>query len=231
MLLRHLLRAGPWLQWLPVTVLIALILWATSELFPDFASRQLYFRAALLVAALGICFVYDDPASETSDPTPSPLLKRRSIRTLLGITTWAGLVALTLIVAARGMDPVLVLSEEISNPFPVGRVLLEGSTMAAWGLAIAAVIAKRRDDEPGKFSSVALIAIYAISWMIPDQWKPWADPSDPRWDTALPYWWLALTLGLTVVLAFSWDSRVGWRLRRQPTGGESAAATRVDSRS
>lgn len=235
MLLRHLVRAVPWIPWFPSAALVALILWGTSSLLPDFASRQLYIRAALLVAALGISFVYDDPAVETTDPAPSPLWKRSSIRTLLGAIPWAILVTATLLVAGRGIEPRFILNEDVLNPLPVGRILLEGSTMAAWGLAIAAVISKRWEDEPAKFATAGLLALYAASWVVPETWKPWAGPNDSRWDTVLPWWWAALGIGLVVAIAFSWDSRVGWRpmwLRPEGRGAatdDDNAAVVVDS--
>jgi hypothetical protein len=86
--------------------------------------------------------------------------------------------------------------------------------MASWCLAIASFVAKRWDDEPGKIASAALLALYAGSWMVPERWKPWADPSDSRWTTALPWWWLALVVGVLVMLAFSWDSRQNRLVRR-----------------
>jgi hypothetical protein len=192
-LVGRLFNATPWIPWIPSAVLVALISWGSSSPLPDFPSRQLYIRAALLVAALGFCFVYDDAAAET-----------------------------TLLVGGRGMDPTFILNDEVLNPFPIGRLLLEASTLATWGLAIAAVISKRWDEEPGKLASAGLLTLYAVSWAIPEQWKPWANPNDPRWETALPWWWVALVIGLLVVVAFSWDSRVGWRLRLGSRRGESS---------
>jgi hypothetical protein len=202
--------------------LVALILWGTDALMPDFASRQLYMRAALLVAALGLCFAFDDPGAETTDPAPSPLRKRRSIRTLLALGPWAVLVGTTLLVVCRGMDPVFILSEEVGNQFPIGRALLEATTLATWGLALAAVVSKRWDEEPGKYASAGLLALYAVSWAIPEQWKPWANPNDQRWETALPWWWVALAVAVLIVIAFSWDARTGWRLRLGSRRDESS---------
>lgn len=227
-LIGHLFKAVPWIPWLPSAALIALILWGAAPLLPDFASRQLYLRAALLVAALGLCFAFDDPGAETTDPAPSPLRKRRCIRTWLALGPWVVLVGATLLMVGRGMDPVLILSEEVGHEFPIGRVLLEATTLAAWGLAIAAVISKRWDEEPGKYASVGLLAMYAASWAIPEQWKPWANPNDQRWEIALGWWWVALAVGALIVIAFSWDARIGWHRRvvfRSSTSGHLAART------
>lgn len=231
-LIGHLFKAVPWIPWVPSVALIALILWGTDPLMPDFASRQLYLRAALLVAALGLCFAYDDPGAQTIDPSPSPLRSRRAIRTWLALGPWGVLVAATLLVAGRGMDAIFILNDEVLNPFPIGRALLEASTFAAWGLAIAAIISKRWDEEPGKFASAGLLALYALSWAIPEHWKPWANPNDQRWETALPWWWVAVAVGLLIVIAFSWDSRVGWRLRLGSRRDESSRrSVRVSSHS
>lgn len=212
-LIGHLFKAVSWIPWIPSAALIALILWGTDRLIPDFASRQLHLRAALLVAALGLCFAFDDPGAETTDPAPSPLRRRRAIRTWLALGPWAVLVGATLLVVGRGMDPVFILSEEVGSQLPIGRALLEATTLTAWGLAIASVVSKRWDHEPGKFASAGLLALYAVSWAIPEQWKPWANPNDRRWETALPWWWVALVVAVLVGIAFSWDARIGWRLR------------------
>lgn len=107
------------------------------------------------------------------------------------------------------MAPVLILDYTTPNPLPVGRLLLESGTMASWGLAISAVVAKRWDDEPGKIASASLLAFYAVSWAIPERWNPWAIPSDSRWLTGHPWWWLALSAGVVIAVAASWDSRRG----------------------
>lgn len=231
-LLRHLTRAVPWIPWLPCAALVAVLLWGADSLLPDFAGRQLYIRAALLVAALGLSFVYDDPGAETIDPSPSPLRRRRVGRTVIGVVPWGILVVTVLIITGRGMEPTFILSDEIPNPFPIGRVLLEASTMATWGLAIAAVISKRWDEEPGKVASAGLLALYAASWVVPEQYKPWANPNDQRWESALPWWWATFAIGLLIVVAFSWDSRVGMRMNvrsRAPTMSPSTGVVDADS--
>lgn len=221
-LIGHLFKAVPWIPWVPSFALIALILWGTDSLMPDFASRQLYLRAALLVAALGLCFAFDDPGAETTDSAPSPLRRRRAIRAWLTLGPWVVLVGATVLVVGRGMDPVFILSDEVGSQFPIGRVLLEATTIAGWGIAIAAVVSKRWEEEPGKYASAGLLATYAASWAIPEQWKPWANPNDQRWETALPWWWVALAVAVLIVIAFSWDARIGWRPRLESRGDKSS---------
>ncbi len=189
----------PWIPWLPITIMIGLLAWAAGDLQADFASRQLYIRAGFLVAALGLTFGFDDPAATTTDSVPSPLRVRRSLRALLYLIPWALLVAGFLWATAfDAPDRVSV---------PLGRLLLEAATLATWGLAIASVVAKHWDDEPGKIASPSLLVMYAASWIVPDRWKPWATPNDPRWETALPWWWVALGLAAIVAVTSSWDTR------------------------
>lgn len=235
-LLRKLIPAIPWIPWLPATAGVSLLALAMRSLQPDFASRQLYLRGGLLLAALALSFAFDDPAAETSDSAPSPLWVRRALRLAIALVSWAALVAVSATASARSMEPVIVLSAELNlRELPVGRLLLEAATMASWGLATAAIVVSRGHDEPGKIASGALLVLYAAAWMIPDQWKPWASPTDPRWTTALSWWWAALGAGLLITGILSWDSRQGgavnrYRHRRiretSPAGRKDAASER-----
>ena len=206
---RKLVLAVPWIPSVPVLVIVGLLGWAVTDLAPDFASRQLYLRAGLLVVALGLSFAFDDPAAPTTDPVPSPLRRRRALRFLLSTIPWmAGITVLLWAGLQGGLHPVWLTSVEPLRPeLPVGRLLLEAATMACWGLAIASVIARRWEDEPGRIASAALLGIYALSWMIPERWKPWSDPSDVRWKAVLPWWWAALAVAVLVAVVSSWDSR------------------------
>lgn len=207
-LLRRLVPAMPWVHWVPVGVAIGLLAWLMSRLQPDFDGRQLYLRAGLLLAALGYSFAFDDPAAETTDGSPAPLRTRRLLRALIAFVPWAVLIAVLLAFGATGMKPMMVLSPELTgSEFPVGRLLLEAATIAAWGLGTAACVSYLRDDKPGWIASSAVLAYFALAWMVPDKWKPWASPSEPRWSTALPWWWVALAIGVLTAVVFSWDAR------------------------
>lgn len=210
-----------WIPWLPAAAGIVVLAWATRDLQTDFGTRQMYLRGGLLLAAMALSFAFDDPAAETTDPTPSPLRVRRSLRLVVSLAPWAALVAVLVWAGAKNMDPVIVLSSPLNlQELPVGRLLLEAATMASWGLAGASFLASRWDDEPGKIASGALLVVYAAAWMIPERWKPWTNPTEPRWATALPWWWVALTAGILVTVVFSWDSRQvrtpSSHLRRRP---------------
>lgn len=214
----HIRLAASSYPWLPQTailvVLVAPIVWMTTDLQPDFSGRQLYLRAGCLLAALGLCFAFDDLATDTVATMPAPLRRRRIIRALAGLGLWALTVAIVLATGATDeLRAVIVLSNPYDpTEFPVGRLLLEAGTLASWGLGIAAALG-RTHHEPGRIASTILILLYAASWMIPHRWKPWADPTVPRWTTSLPWWWTALAIGLSVTVLLSWDSRQFRRLR------------------
>ena len=207
--LKHLISAIPWVPWAPVGSLIALSAWAMSDLQPDFPSRQLYLRGGMLLAGLALSFAFDDAAATTTDSASSPLRIRRLLRALVSLVPWGAAVTVLLWAGADGgLQPVLVLSIAPEAPqLPVGRLLLEAGTMAVWGLAVASVVSSRWDDEPGKVASAFLLVLYAVTWLVPEPWKPWADPTDSRWITAHLWWWTALGLGLAVTVASSWDAR------------------------
>jgi hypothetical protein len=116
------------------------------------------------------------------------------------VLLWAGTQA--------GLDPVWLTSIEPEKAaLPIGRLLLEAATMGVWGLAFASVIARRWEDEPGRIASAALLGLYGLSWMIPERWKPWSDPSDLRWKAVLPWWWVTFAVAVVVAVVSSWDSR------------------------
>jgi hypothetical protein len=78
-----------------------------------------------------------------------------------------------------------------------------------FALATAAAVSRRGEREPGRITSSVLLGLYAITWMIPDSSKPWADPGDSRWDTGAPWWWVAFGVAVLVGVVTSWDTRVG----------------------
>jgi len=128
---------------------------------------------------------------------------------VLGLVPWVtGVVILFWAGSQGGIDPVWRTSlQPERSELPIGRLILEAATMACWGLAIAAMITKRWDDEPGKIASATLLGLYAVSWMVPERWKPWSDPNDLRWETVLPWWRVALCAAVVVAVVSSWDSR------------------------
>ncbi|MGI8515842.1 MAG: hypothetical protein ACR2NT_12090 [Acidimicrobiia bacterium] len=225
-LFRRLWPAVPWIPWLPVAALVGVLAWMIKDLQPDFSSRQLFLRSGLLVAALGLSFVFDDPAAPTTDAVPSALIRSRVVRVVASLPPWAVMVGILIWAGASdGLEPTLILSSSTVQQLPVGRLLLEATTMAAWSLAAAAVVASRWDEEPGRIASAFLVGSYVVSWLIPEDYKPWTLPTDNRWTSGQPWWWAALIVGVGVAVVSSWDSQRGrfFRRSRIARGGGSGS--------
>lgn len=204
------IRSASWVGFAPAGVVALGMAWVASRQPYDTMARLLPTRLAVLAIAIGVAFVFDDAAAVLSDPTPSPLILRRLIRSLSAVLVASVLAVVVLLVASAQMDLVWVIPpegaqiEEVdpgtfdhidtepSTPFPGGRVALEAATVIALTLATAAAVSRRGDPKPGRITTSVLLGVYALTWMIPDSHKPWADPSDQRWETGAAWWWLAL---------------------------------------
>lgn len=216
-MIRRLLPAVPWVPWVPVGAVVGLLAWIVQGLRPDLGSRHIYLRAGLLVAAMGFSFSFDDPAAPTTDPVPSPLRRRRLLRLMISLIPWTALVAVLIEAGTHGgLQPTLLLDANPSQPqLPIGRLLLEGATMAAAGVAIASIVARRWDQEPGRIASGTLLVLYGAAWIIPERWSPFPLPNELGWTATNPWWSAALVLALTVTVIESWDTRQPARLRPQ----------------
>lgn len=91
-------------------------------------------------------------------------------------------------------------------PLPIARLLLEASGQVAAGLAIAAILS-RNDPWPGRVAAGVLLGAVIPSWLLPSPLRPWLHPQDPLWRTGQWIWSGVLVAGLSLLTAFSWDSR------------------------
>jgi hypothetical protein len=188
--------------------------------------RFLPTRLAVLAIVIAVGFVFDDPAKPTTDSLPSPLRLRRGIRVLYGLIMAAGLFAIVILLASDDMNLVAAVNSDSVAPveteevltmhpeFPWGRLALETATMIGFTLGIAAAISRRSESEPGRIATGVMLGVYAVTWMIPETYRPWASPMEQRWTTSAIWWWVALGIvwGLAVIL--SWDSRARRHLPR-----------------
>lgn len=206
-------------------------------------SRFLPSRLAILSIVIAVGFVFDNPATQLTDPVPNPLRVRRLIRGVAGLLIGMAIFAVVLVFAASDMELVAVINTNRTGPpeseqdpstqlpqFPWGRLALEMATMAGFVLAAAAAISRRGEPEPGRIAAGVLLGAYAVTWMTPQSHRPWASPMDQRWDTSANWWWLALFLVWLTAIVLSWDSRAGEQLRRSPVKPTSRPQTiRTDS--
>jgi hypothetical protein len=218
-------RSTPLLGFAPAGIIALALAWTASRQPTGTTARLLPTRLAILALAIATAFVFDDPAARLTDPVPSPLRVRRLIRTMTASVPAAVLVWLVLLVASTDMDLVRVIASEDSNlvqveeapqmpisepvpsPFPGGRIALEAATLIVFTLATAAAVSRRGENEPGRITTSVLLGVYAITWMIPDSFKPWADPSNSRWETGAPWWWVGLGGFVVIGVTLSWDVR------------------------
>lgn len=207
--LKHVISAVPKMIWLPVFFVVGPLAVATTKQIAEFPSRQLYIRAGLVAAALGLCFAFDDPAAPTSDAVPTPLRKSRLPRLLFSLIPWSVAVGVTIWGGVQGLDPVLLAVDPTAGPhLPLGRLIIEALTIAVTGLAIASIIASRWSDEPGPSASAVLLGLSVLLWAASMRWTPaWADPMDARWGVTMGYWGGTLIAASFVTALFSWDSR------------------------
>ncbi|MEX0700247.1 MAG: hypothetical protein WD354_11005 [Acidimicrobiia bacterium] len=213
-------RSTPLLGLLPAgAVALGLAIVASGQP-TDAAARFVPTRLALLVVVVGISFAFDDAASRLTDSAPRTLRLRRAIRAGLAVLGGIAVIVPVLLLASSGMDLVWVmpvsepLLAESPLPFPWGRLALEILTMGTVALAAAAVLARRGEEEPGRIVTGVVLATYAVTFMIPQPYRPWAYPSELGWLTKAPWWWVVTIVLLVVTAALSWDARGGRILPR-----------------
>lgn len=208
--LRYDIRVIPFRPLL-TSVVLALILAGVSARSTDSDLTLIGMRLALATVAIGICFIYDDPANHVMAAVAQPLRYRRVSRTLPVAVIWTGAAA-----AVQWIGSAMAAGDH--PPLPADRLTLEAAAQATVGLVLAASLA-RRHDQPGRLAAPALLGAFLLSWLLPSPLRPWVHPEDPLWETGYRIWWTILGIGLSVLVATSWDSRTGTHLRSLPSVG------------
>jgi hypothetical protein len=241
-LIPSILRCTPRIGFIPAGVLAVVmgLVAGRQPLGPEY--RFLPTRLAVLAIVIAVGFVFDDPAKPTADSVPSPLRLRRGIRALYGLLMAAGLFALVIPFASDDMNLVVVVNSDpaasveaevvltMQPEFPWGRLALEMAVMIGFTLGIAAAISRRSESEPGRIATGVLLGFYASTWMIPETYRPWANPTDQRWATDAIWWWVALGIVWGQAAVLSWDSRAGrFFPRRRASVGRANPTSRVGS--
>ncbi|CAM5648862.1 ABC transporter [Streptomyces aurantiogriseus] len=142
-------------------------------------------RLVALTGALGLAFLLDDPARNTTETTP------------LGRPLRAGLrVVLVAPLAVLWWTTALLLIPGPTRP-PLGPVTLEAAAMAASALALATAAVRFTDaGEVGKATAVWLGITAAVAVLVPERWGLSAVPGEPWWEATQVRW--AVVLGVTV---------------------------------
>ncbi|MFF4271236.1 ABC transporter [Streptomyces sp. NPDC001536] len=160
-------------------------------------------RATALAFGLGLAFLLDDPARETTVSVPTT----RPVRQALRVGLVAPFLALGWAVA------VLLVPEEIRPP--VGDVTLEAAGTFVLALAAAAVAVRFTEvAEPGQgVAAAVLTSAVAIPLVLPGRWAMLVGVRDERW-AASHERWVWVLVGAAVVWVVCGPERVRRRASR-----------------
>ncbi|MDQ0581911.1 ABC transporter [Streptomyces rishiriensis] len=202
-------RGLPWRALTTVGGLGLLLAGATRlpEHAPDAELGRLVLRLIALTGALGLAFVLDDPARDTTATTPVG----RPRRTVLRLAFVAPLLALW-------WAAVLLLTPAPARP-ALGPATLEAAGMAGAALALATIAVRfTRTAEVGRGAAIRLGAAAAVAVLVPNRWGLLGTSQDPYWAATQVRW--ALLLGVTVTLSVLWTPEPlrGGRPRRHGSG-------------
>ncbi|NNN37374.1 ABC transporter [Streptomyces sp. S3(2020)] len=157
-------------------------------------------RATALAFALGLAFLLDDPARQTTAAVPTT----RPVRQALRVALVAPFLALGWTVA------VLLVPEEIRPP--VGDVTLEAAGTFVLTLAAAAVAVRFTEAaEPGQGVAAALLtSAVVMALVLPGRWAMFVAVRDERWAASHERW-----VWVLVAAALVWVACGPERLRRR----------------
>ncbi|MER7968120.1 ABC transporter [Streptomyces sp. NPDC096080] len=206
------LRALPWRP-LAATGLLGPLLAAVPRLSDDPPTPWLavnLLRGAILLYALGLAFLLDDPARHTTAAVPTGRVLRTGLR-----------LALALPVTVLWWTATLLAMPAEHRP-PAGAITLEAAAVCALAAA-GAVSALRLGQEaaPGRQVAVGVLLLAVLGpWFLPERWALFVTPDDPLWAAAHDRW--AGLLAVSVLTAAVWLREPGARLRiRCGTSGPS----------
>ncbi|MFI6039832.1 ABC transporter [Streptomyces sp. NPDC051315] len=163
-------------------VLLGAVRWAGWT--PGEGEAAVLLRCVALSGALGLAFLFDDPARHTTATTPLG----RPLRAGLRLALVAPLVALWWTAA-------LLLVPGPNHP-PLGPATLEAAAMAAAALALASAAVRFTDAAAvGKATAIRLAATAAVVVLVPERWGLSAAPGETWWEATQVRW--AVVLGVT----------------------------------
>ncbi|MCX4763161.1 ABC transporter [Streptomyces sp. NBC_01275] len=186
-------RSLPW-RALAGAGALGLLLAGTTRL-PDRAPGDglgwFVLRLTALAGALGLAFLLDDPARNTSATTPFA----RPARTVLRLVLITPLTVLWWTAA-------VLLIPAPTRP-PLGPATLEAAAMAALALALATTAVRFTDTaETGRGTATWLTIAAAVTVLVPERWGLLGLPGEPYWVATQVRW--AAVLGVTAALSALW---------------------------
>jgi len=149
--------------------------------------------AATTLICLWLCFLFEDLAAETTDPTATPLAARRAVRTAIALPAAAAAwFALTWIGPLHG---------------PTGAMAGSFAAEALLALAAAAVGSRIEGPTRGGFPAAGALVFVAIVLPVWLGHPPAIEPTHPPFGTPLTYWSaIAAISAITLAWAhLTWD--------------------------
>jgi hypothetical protein len=194
-------------------------------------------RLGVACAAVGLAFLFDDPARPTTATAPAPAWHGLAIRATVATTTmalwWAAAIAVTLAGAQEGTG----------DHLPLPGLTLEAAALSA--VAVAAAVVAWRFTPRGVVSPAAapvvLVAVAALAFA-PRRLSVFVSVTSPDWDTAHYRLAALLTCCLAVALIAATLRPNARRpnarrrpvphaaTRSRPAAGDTASPDRADSR-
>ncbi|WP_416976228.1 ABC transporter [Streptomyces sp. T028] len=199
---------------------MGLLLTASTRLpdhAPDAELGMFVLRLTALTGALGLAFLLDDPARNTSAATPIA----RPVRTALRL-------AMTIPLTAVWWATALLLIPSPTRP-PLLPVTLQAAAIIAAALALATVAVRFTDSpEVGRRTATRMLTATAVAILTPNRWGLLATPADPWWEPTQLRW--AAVLGVTLAVCALWTPEPlgqgrGFRRPVSPGGSTSASPT------
>ncbi|WP_329218692.1 ABC transporter [Streptomyces sp. NBC_01485] len=193
---------------------VGLLLAATTRLpdtAPDADLGQLVLRLTALTGALGLVFLLDDPARNTTEATPVGRPRRTALRLAL-------VAPLTVLWWATA----LLLVPAPTRP-ALGPATLEAAAMSCAALALATLAVRfTATPEAGRSMAIWLGVAAGVTLLVPNKWGLLGTPHDPYWVATQVRW--AVVLGATLTLSAIWTPEPLTKgARISPSGGTPAA--------
>jgi len=198
------------LRWTPALAasltVVLLLVWKQGALGSTEAGVWML-RGAGLIMAVGTVFLLDDPSSNITNSSPTPLRVRSGTRLLL--------VCMTVFVGC--LPAIILTSRRVSVEGESLGVVLEIAAMVCVAAAFSLTMQRWFGlSEPGQFAGIGVVGTLLGAQLVGARWPMLVGPG-PQWEAAHLRWAVVLLFAALVVL---------WQLRDPAATTWRAAVSR-----